>query len=68
MVFYFKDFRLKFLYAFLFSLILYFPYSAENITNSKIKLLLMVNELRLYVVGRSWDYEAYDVVQRLPSH
>jgi len=68
MVFYFKDFRLKFLYAFLFSLILYFPYSAENITNSDIKLLLMVKELRLYVVRRSWDYGAYDVVRRLPSH
>jgi len=40
----------KVLYAFLFSLILYFPYIAENITNSEMKLLLMVQELRLYVV------------------
>ena len=31
-----SGFQTKVLYAFLFSLILYFPYSAENSTNSKI--------------------------------
>jgi len=39
----------KVLYAFLVSLILYVPYIAEKITNSEMRLLLMVQQLRLYV-------------------